>query len=47
MKKVTISGVNGKSAAGGVRKKLTELLKFINGVNGNASNRYGTYIRSI
>ena len=29
MKKVTISGVNGKSAAGGARKKLTELLKLI------------------
>ena len=29
MKKVTISGINGKSAAGGVRKKLTELLKLM------------------
>ena len=29
MKKVTISGVSGKSAAGGARKKLTELLKLM------------------
>ena len=29
MKKVTISGINRKSAAGGVRKKLTELLKLM------------------